>query len=128
MYDFHKNRNTANENLFFHKMFIRGQKNLLKMIKRKTNAATEVTHIVDQRPSKKESDNVQTLIKKVEEISKSYEECEKKIQSLTMKNEEITSQNQSIIQEIYKKNDYSKKTRDFAAFHHRNVFAKECAD
>jgi len=116
MYDFHKNRNTANENLFYHKLFIRGQKNLLKLIKRKTNTTNEVTHPVDQRTTKKDSDNVNNLMKKVEEISKSYEECEKKIQCLTVKNEEITSQNQSILQEIYNKNAYSKKLESLLSF------------
>jgi vacuolar-type H+-ATPase subunit I/STV1 len=72
--------------------------------------------VLDPKSKRNNVDNVITLIKKVEEISKSYEECEKKIQLLTLKNEEITNQNQSIIQEIYKKNDYSKKLETLLFF------------
>ena len=37
MYDFHKTRHDNNENEFKHKLFRKGQKNLLSQIKRKTN-------------------------------------------------------------------------------------------
>lgn len=103
---------------------MRNQKNLLKLIKRKTNANetihTNLNHcncVTDLKSGKRNNvDNSINLIKKVEEISKSYEECEKKIQFLTFKNEEITLQNNSIIQEIYKKNDYSKKLESLLFF------------
>jgi hypothetical protein len=39
MYDFHKSRNSDNQECFRHSFFVRGQRNLLANIKRKQNFA-----------------------------------------------------------------------------------------
>jgi heat shock transcription factor 1 len=41
MYDFHKKKSNQNEHLFHHKNFIKGQKDLMKEIKRKSNKKDE---------------------------------------------------------------------------------------
>jgi hypothetical protein len=50
-----------------------------------------------------------SCLKKIEDLNKSYEDCQRKLNQISLKNEDIMLQNKAILQEAYKKADYSKK-------------------
>ena len=55
------------------------------------------------------SNENQNMLRKVEELAKSFEDCEKKIEILDKRNEDVLIQNSAILQEVFKKTEYSKK-------------------
>jgi hypothetical protein len=125
MYDFHKKRNCNNENIFQHKNFIRGQKNLIKTIKRKNNQRMLNNPNSSNNPDEEEmalmeycnrelnsskrisKTNLEKalsfLMKTLNETIDRQKSLENKVENLGKQNEEFLIQNQQMLQEIISK-------------------------
>jgi hypothetical protein len=106
MYDFHKTRNPNNESIFYHKLFIRGQKSLLKFIKRKLNCTLQKYENDEERyseisdsynskyeaskPIKRIEELYMKALHRLEEITQRQNELEKDINIISLRNEEQT--------------------------------------
>lgn len=58
MYDFHKKKSNQNEHIFYHQNFIKGKKNLIKTIKRKSKKDKDNIHIPNNFLFKKQTNLV----------------------------------------------------------------------
>eukprot|EP00742_Colponemidia_sp_Colp-10_P002810 GILJ01003004.1.p1 GENE.GILJ01003004.1~~GILJ01003004.1.p1 ORF type:complete len:691 (-),score=107.59 GILJ01003004.1:290-2311(-) len=113
MYDFHKTRQENNANEFRHPLFRRGQRHLLKDIKRKTPDASPVPapsqSQFDFGKSRKETD---ALLHEVMNLSHKHQELEAKLAALEEENRAYTAQNQSLWTELYNSRERQKKMQD----------------
>ena len=141
MYDFHKKRNNQNEHIFQHKNFIRGEKDLIKTIKRKNkkelinNKNDKIrpfkTHEVSNEQAligycngslgKKVTKNslekaLNYLIKSVNENTDKQRNLEEKVEKLGKQNEDFLLQNKKMLQEIVSKSEYNKKLEAVVCF------------
>jgi hypothetical protein len=103
MYDFHKTRNSSNESIFYHKLFNKGQKHLLKLIKRKINnnlshgaelitEDSELTEVIkDDLKNEKSKKHLEELyfavLRQIEDLNRKQTELENRVEILTKKNE-----------------------------------------
>ena len=124
IYDFHKTRNNNNFHIFQHKNFIKGEKKLLRMIKRKNkkerikfrffkiqNLGNKIINNSIKRKITKSSleKNLDYLIKKINENYNKENFLEDKIEKLEKKNKDFLIQNIKMIQEMISKSEYNKK-------------------
>ena len=124
IYDFHKTRNNNNFHIFQHKNFIKGEKKLLRMIKRKNkkerikfrffkiqNLGNKIINNSIKRKITKSSleKNLNYLIKKINENYNKQNFLEDKIENLEKKNKDFLIQNIKMIQEMISKSEYNKK-------------------
>ena len=141
MYDFHKKRNGQNEHIFQHKNFIRGEKDLIKTIKRKNkkellnNKQERIkpfkTHDTSNEQAligycngslgKKVTKNslekaLNYLIKSVNENTDKQRNLEEKVEKLGKQNEDFLLQNKKMLQEIITKTEYNKKLEAVVCF------------
>ena len=141
MYDFHKKRNGQNEHIFQHKNFIRGEKDLIKTIKRKNkkellnNKQDKIkpfkTHDTSNEQAligycnnslgKKVTKNslekaLNYLIKSVNENTDKQRNLEEKVEKLGKQNEDFLLQNKKMLQEIITKTEYNKKLEAVVCF------------
>ncbi len=141
MYDFHKKRNGQSEHIFQHKNFIRGEKDLIKTIKRKNkkellnNKQDKIkpfkTHDTSNEQAligycngslgKKVTKNslekvLNYLIKSVNENTDKQRNLEEKVEKLGKQNEDFLLQNQKMLQEIITKSEYNKKLEAVVCF------------
>ena len=141
MYDFHKKRNGQSEHIFQHKNFIKGEKDLIKTIKRKNkkellnNKQDKIkpfkTHDTSNEQAligycnnslgKKVTKNslekaLNYLIKSVNENTDKQRNLEEKVEKLGKQNEDFLLQNQKMLQEIITKTEYNKKLEAVVCF------------
>jgi hypothetical protein len=126
MYDFHKTRNSNNENTFYHKLFIKGQKNLLKLIKRKinNNSNQEEDNIsivkndnnIHSKRGKTLENTYNSVLKNLEEVSKKQSELEIKIESISKENESFIKDNNCLQEEVEEKKSYTKNLESMLFF------------
>eukprot|EP00743_Colponemidia_sp_Colp-15_P003043 GILK01003289.1.p1 GENE.GILK01003289.1~~GILK01003289.1.p1 ORF type:complete len:682 (-),score=124.37 GILK01003289.1:308-2302(-) len=113
MYDFHKTRQENNANEFRHALFRRGQRHLLKDIKRKTPDASPVPAPAQSQfdfgKSRKETD---ALLHEVMNLSHKHQELEAKLSALEEENRAYSAQNQSLWTELYNSRERQKKMQD----------------
>ena len=130
MYDFHKKRSNQNEHIFQHKLFTKGQKDLIPTIKRKNrkefhqiagdlafpdlnaqnnknNEQALIEYFNNDVPKKVTKNSLEKalnyLIKSVNENSDKQKDLEEKVEKLGKQNEDFLMQNQQMLQEIMSK-------------------------
>lgn len=143
MYDFHKKRSSQNEHVFQHKLFSRGNKDLIPTIKRKNRKETHPMSNELAFPDLNEKNNknneqalieyfnnditkkvtknslekaLNYLIKSVNENSEKQKDLEEKVEKLGKQNEDFLLQNQQMLQEIISKTEYNKKLEAVVCF------------
>ena len=143
MYDFHKKRSSQNEHVFQHKLFSRGNKDLIPTIKRKNrkeahpmsnelafpdlneknnkNNEQALIEYFNNDITKKVTKNslekaLNYLIKSVNENSEKQKDLEEKVEKLGKQNEDFLLQNQQMLQEIISKTEYNKKLEAVVCF------------
>lgn len=120
MYDFHKTRNSNNENTFYHKMFNKGQKNLLKLIKRKVNIHTRRSSLEEDpygdlperearaKPKKGIEDIYASVLRTLEDLARKQTELEAKVDLIEENNSNLVEENNQITEEIDEKKNYTR--------------------
>ena len=143
MYDFHKKRSNQNEHIFQHKLFTKGQKDLIPTIKRKNrkefhqiagdlafpdlnaqnnknNEQALIEYFNNDVPKKVTKNSLEKalnyLIKSVNENSDKQKDLEEKVEKLGKQNEDFLMQNQQMLQEIMSKTEYNKKLEAVVCF------------
>lgn len=143
MYDFHKKRSNQNEHIFQHKLFTKGQKDLIPTIKRKNrkefhpisgdlafpdlngqnnknNEQALIEYFNNDVPKKATKSSLEKalnyLIKSVNENSDKQKDLEEKVEKLGKQNEDFLMQNQQMLQEIMSKTEYNKKLEAVVCF------------
>ena len=143
MYDFHKKRSNQNEHIFQHKLFTKGQKDLIPTIKRKNrkeyhpisgdlafpdlnaqnnknNEQALIEYFNNDSPKKVTKNTLEKtlncLIKSVNDNSEKQKDLEEKVEKLGKQNEEFLLQNQQMLQEIMSKTEYNKKLETVVCF------------
>lgn len=143
MYDFHKKRSNQNEHIFQHKLFTKGQKDLIPTIKRKNrkefhpisgdlafpdlnaqnnknNEQALIEYFNNDAPKKVTKNTLEKtlncLIKLVNDNSEKQKDLEEKVEKLGKQNEEFLLQNQQMLQEIMSKTEYNKKLEAVVCF------------
>ena len=136
MYDFHKKRSNQNEHIFQHKLFCKGQKELISTIKRKNKKDITPSQVLPQAQSNEQAlieyfnnDNVTKkvtkhsleqalnyLIKSVHENTEKQKDLEDKVEKLGKQNEDFLLQNQQMLKEILAKTEYNKKLETVVCF------------
>ena len=124
IYDFHKTRNNNNFHIFQHKNFIKGERKLLKMIKRKNKKERikfrffkiqnlgnkSINNSIKKKITKNSLENkLDYLIKNINENYNKQKFLEEKIESLQKKNKDFLIQNINMIQLTISKSEYNKK-------------------
>lgn len=117
MYDFHKKRRNQNKHVFQHKLFINGQKELIKTIKRKNkkdysilkeNEQALVEYCNEELNVKKATKTnlekaLNYLMKSVKESNDKQNELDDKVEKLGKQNEDFLLQNEQMLKEIISK-------------------------
>ena len=142
MYDFHKKRSNQNEHIFQHKLFTKGQKELIPTIKRKNrkefhpisdlafpdlnaqsnknNEQALIEYFNNDAPKKVTKNTLEKtlnyLIKSVNDNSDKQKDLEEKVEKLGKQNEDFLMQNQQMLQEIMSKTEYNKKLEAVVCF------------
>ena len=136
MYDFHKKRSNQNEHIFQHKLFCKGQKELISTIKRKNKKDITPSQALPQVQSNEQAlieyfnnDNVTKkvtkhsleqalnyLIKSVHENTEKQKDLEDKVEKLGKQNEDFLLQNQQMLKEILAKTEYNKELETVVCF------------
>ena len=142
MYDFHKKRSNQNEHIFQHKLFTKGQKELIPTIKRKNrkefhpisdlafpdlnaqsnknNEQALIEYFNNDAPKKVTKNALEKtlnyLIKSVNDNSDKQKDLEEKVEKLGKQNEDFLMKNQQMLQEIMSKTEYNKKLEAVVCF------------
>ena len=142
MYDFHKKRSNQNEHIFQHKLFTKGQKELIPTIKRKNrkefhpisdlafpdlnaqsnknNEQALIEYFNNDAPKKVTKNTLEKtlnyLIKSVNDNSDKQKDLEEKVEKLGKQNEDFLMKNQQMLQEIMSKTEYNKKLEAVVCF------------
>ena len=142
MYDFHKKRSNQNEHIFQHKLFTKGQKELIPTIKRKNrkefhpisdlafpdlsaqsnknNEQALIEYFNNDAPKKVTKNTLEKtlnyLIKSVNDNSDKQKDLEEKVEKLGKQNEDYLMKNQQMLQEIISKTEYNKKLEAVVCF------------
>ena len=142
MYDFHKKRSSQNEHIFQHKLFTKGQKELIPTIKRKNrkefhpisdlafpdlnaqsnknNEQALIEYFNNDAPKKVTKNALEKtlnyLIKSVNDNSDKQKDLEEKVEKLGKQNEDFLMKNQQMLQEIMSKTEYNKKLEAVVCF------------
>ena len=142
MYDFHKKRSSQNEHIFQHKLFTKGQKELIPTIKRKNrkefhpisdlafpdlnaqsnknNEQALIKYFNNDAPKKVTKNTLEKtlnyLIKSVNDNSDKQKDLEEKVEKLGKQNKDFLMKNQQMLQEIMSKTEYNKKLEAVVCF------------
>jgi len=106
MYNFHKRRTQNIDHVYYHELFQRGKKHLLKEIKRKTHE-----HNADKTPkgpdvdSSQVSQDMSSLMYENQILKRLYNDAMTKANMFETQIKELSMQNQSLWSQIYQKND-----------------------
>jgi len=109
MYNFHKRRAVGNDHIYYHELFQKNKKYLLKNIRKKKSDQNQ-----DQSPSLQALENARrmgnndesaTLSHENENLKKMHEDALSKINSLEQKIKELTQQNQSLWNQLSPQNN-----------------------
>jgi len=107
MYNFHKRRTQNIDHVYYHELFQRGKKHLLKEIKRKNHE-----HNADKTPKGPEmldsaqgNQDVSSLMYENQILKRLYNDAMTKVNMFETQIKELTMQNQSLWSQICQKND-----------------------
>jgi len=109
MYNFHKRRTQNLDHIYYHELFQKGKKNLLKDIRRKSSENTREKSLKgsESQESSQSGQDYPTLAYENQFLKRLYNEAMSKISALEGQVNEMKSQNQSLWFQAYQKNDSS---------------------
>jgi hypothetical protein len=105
MYNFHKRRTQNLDHIYYHELFQKGKKNLLKEIRRKSHETNseKSQKSADTQEASQEGQDYSTLSYENQFLKRLYNEAMSKISTLESKVNEMTSKNQSLWSQVSQK-------------------------